>query len=93
MTPWLLPENRKALEAIWTDFKFSCFPSADFVDGTIIADEFEADVNMAAFAWLKRNSGHTSLTLLLDGEKTITEQLIEEVKAWIEIRENGGGNG
>lgn len=54
------------------------------VDHHITDHEAESILNTAALAWLRQHSEHASLTILLSGEQTITEQIIEEVNAWLE---------
>lgn len=89
MTPWLLPENRAALKAVWTTFRLrDYFGIEGFIasseEDDSMGNDFESDLNMAALAWLHQHSEHASLTILLEGDKIVTEQLIEAVNRWLE---------
>lgn len=83
MTTWLLPENRAALESVWPKSQFSGFIDvADLIGGTFVAEDFEADFNMAALAWLEEESPVESITLRFGAGRTVTEQIIEAVRVW-----------
>jgi hypothetical protein len=51
----------------------------------------EHSLNMAALAWLREHSEHTSMMLMLaDDDEPITAQIIEYVKDWLAAIEDGG---
>lgn len=80
MTAWLLPENRAALEAAWSKCRLAEYFDFENMADDGSGDEFDAELNMAALAWLKRHQDFGEVTLHLNAARSVTEQLIEYVK-------------
>jgi len=78
VTPWLLPENRAALEAVLPIVK----QSSMYVQNCHSESKMEPLLNMAALAWLESDSPVESVTLRFGSGRTVTEQIIEAVRVW-----------